>query len=188
MKMTDKQKDFFTDVVLQPWVMFVLSFILVGFLAQGLVDIAKAGTVQKTTINNIIMKTAEKLGEMPSPQVEKALASVTHRYCLMDAESQGRMQHRLAILGIKTPVRTGIYWPLVMYYHRVCAPTKADLHIYEQAHIPIVRAVRRHFHVRVWNVHQAYLFCAKREGVKTTSPAIFGQIEHVFNGCFAQKK
>lgn len=187
MKMTDKQKDFFTDVVLQPWVMFVLSFILAGFLAQGLADIAMAGT-QKTTIHNFLQKAFYQAAEMPSPRVEKALHSVNRQYCLLDAKSQGRMQHRLAILGIKTPVRTGIQWPIVMFYHRVCAPTKADLHIYEQAHYPIVEAVRRHFHMPIWNLHQAYLFCSKQEGVKAVSPVMPWQMEQVFNGCFAHKK
>ncbi|WP_163098553.1 hypothetical protein GL267_003050 [Acidithiobacillus ferrianus] len=107
----------------------------------------------------------------PPPAIAKALASVHRQFCLMDAGSQGRMQHRLSILGIKTPVRTGVDWPLVMYYHRVCAPTKADLHLYEQAQQPIVKAVRDRFHAPVWNLDQAYKFCTKlekRKGVKTT--------------------
>ena len=191
MKMTDKQKEVFAGAVLLP-LMFILSAFLTVFVVEGLWDLAMAGTVmpqhQKTTIHNVIQKTFEKLGEMPSPAVKKALHSVDHKYCLMDAESQGRMQHRLAILGIKTKIRTGIQWPLVMYYHRVCAPTKADLHIYEQAHYPIVQAVRRHFHVPVWNVHQAYQFCSKQEGVKAVSPVMPWQMEQVFNGCFAPKK
>ncbi len=194
MKMTDKQKEVFAEVVLLPMI-FILSTLLAVFVVEGFWDLAMASTVtppqhQKTTINNVIMKTAEKLGEMPSPAVEKALHSVNRQYCLMDAESQGRMQHRLAILGIKTPVRTGIYWPLVMYYHRVCAPTKADLRIYEEAHVPMVKAVRDHFHVPVWNIPQAINFCAKWEGVKhwDTKTATFGQLDKVEARCFSHKK
>ena len=181
MKMTDKQKEVFAEVVLLPMI-FILSAFLAVFVVEGFWDLAMAGT-QKTTVHNVIQKTFEKLGEMPSPRVEKALHSVNRQYCLMDAESQGRMQHRLAILGIKTPVRTGIYWPLVMYYHRVCAPTKADLRIYEQAQIPMVKAVRHHFHVPVWNIHQAIDFCAKQEGLKTT-PVFPKQIAHTIHNCF----
>lgn len=185
MKMTEKRKEALIHVVSLPMVVFLLSFCITLFVGQGLVDLAMANTVNN---NNFLQKIVEKLGESPSPTISKALHSVNRQYCLMTAQSQGRMQHRLAILGIKTPVRTGIYWPLVMYYHRVCAPTKADLRIYEQAHVPIVQAVRRHFYVPVWNIHQAYQFCTKREGVKAVSPAMQWQMEQVFNGCLAPKK
>lgn len=185
MKMTDKQKMVLTYILLP--MVFVLSFFTAAFAVQGVFDLAMAGT-QKTTVHNFLQKAVEQEDEMPSPRVGKALHSVNRQYCLMDAESQGNMQHRLSILGIKTKIRTGIQWPLVMYYHRVCAPTKADLRIYEQAHYPIVQAVRRHFYVPVWNLHQAYQFCSKREGVKAVSPAMPWQMEQVFTNCFTQKK
>ena len=107
----------------------------------------------------------------PPPAIAKAMASVTHRYCEMDAGSQGRMQHRLSILGIETKIRTGIDWPLVMDYRETCEPTKADLHRYNQAEQPLVKAVRDRYHVPVWNLKQTYQFCAKlekRKGAKTT--------------------
>ena len=176
-----KNKAIFIRVAFLP-IVFILSFFAADFVVQGLADIAMAGT-QKTTIHNFLQKAFEQAAEMPSPRVEKALHSVNREYCVMDAKSQGRMQHRLAILGIKTPVRTGIQWPLVMYYHRVCAPTEADLHIYEQAHYPSVESIRHHFHVPVWNVHQAIDFCAKWEGLKTT-PVFPKQIAHTIHNCF----
>lgn len=107
----------------------------------------------------------------PPPAVAEALANVTHRYCEMDANNQGVMQHRLSILGIKTQVRTGINWPLVMDYRETCEPTKADLHRYNQAEQPLVKAVRDRYHVPVWNLKQTYSFCVKlekRKGAKTT--------------------
>jgi hypothetical protein len=95
------------------------------------------------------------------------------------------MQHRLSILGMKTPVRTGIYWPLVIYYHRVCAPTKADLRAYEQARDPLVKAVRDRYHASVWTRRAAFDFCAKREGMKGwNSVTSFGQYNQVLDGCF----
>ena len=167
------------------------TVVIMAILAGG-ISVASGATVtpqhQKTTNNNFLQKIVEKLGEEPSPAISKALHSVNRQYCLMTAESQGRMQHRLAILGIKTKIRTGIQWPLVMYYHRVCAPTKADLHIYEEAHYPIVQAIRHHHHAPVWNLHQAYRYCTKREGVKAASPAMPWQMEQVFNGCLTPKK
>ncbi|MBU2718922.1 hypothetical protein HF563_05940 [Acidithiobacillus ferridurans] len=129
----------------------------------------------------------------PPPAVAKAMASVTHRYCEMVATNkQGdQMQKRLSILGIKTPVRTGIWWPLVLDYKETCEPTKADLHLYEQAHYPMVEMVRHRFHAPVWTIHQAMNFCAKREGVKNWDggkTATFGQISHIENHCFGPKK
>ena len=180
MKMTDKQKMVLAYILLP--IVFFLSFFTAAFAVEGLADVAMAGT------GNFLQKAFEQAAEMPSPRVEKALHSVNREYCVMDAKSQGRMQHRLAILGIKTPVRTGIYWPLVMYYHRVCAPTKADLRVYEQANYPVVKAIRHRYHAPVWNLHQAYQFCAKQEGVKATSPALPRQIGHVLKGCFTPKK
>lgn len=114
----------------------------------------------------------------PPPAVAKALKNVTHRYCEMDANNQGVMQHRLTILGIKTQVRTGINWPLVLDYKETCEPTKADLHLYNQAQQPIVKAVRDRYSVPVWNLKQTYSFCVKlekRKGVKTTG--IIGTLE-----------
>jgi hypothetical protein len=127
----------------------------------------------------------------PPPAIAKAMASAHRQYCLMDAGSQGRMQHRLSILGIKTKIRTGVAWPLVMYYHRVCAPTKADLRIYEQAHYPMVEMVRQRFHAQVWTIHQAVNFCAKREGMKHWDGGkntTFGQLDSIENRCFRPKK
>ena len=127
----------------------------------------------------------------PPPAIAKAMASAHRQYCLMDAGSQGRMQHRLSILGIKTKIRTGVAWPLVMYYHRVCAPTKADLRIYEQAHFPMVVMVRHRFHAPVWTLHQAVNYCAKREGVKgwdAGKNATFGQISDIETRCWRLKK
>ena len=101
----------------------------------------------------------------PPPAIAKAIASVTHQYCQMVAtDKQGYvMQNRLSILGIKTQVRTGISWPLVLDYRETCAPTKADLHLYQQAQEPMVKMVRDRFNVPVWNIKQTYLFCVKHE-------------------------
>ena len=101
----------------------------------------------------------------PPPAIAKAMASVTHRYCQMVAtDKQGyTMQNRLSVLGIKTQVRTGISWPLVLDYREICAPTKADLRMYQQAREPLVKAVRDRFHAPVWNLQQAYQFCVKHE-------------------------
>ncbi len=153
-----------------------LGFFTGAFLVQGALDIAGAATVTTVT---------------PPPAIAKAMASTNRQYCLMDADSQGRMQHRLSILGIKTQIRTGIQWPLVMYYHRVCAPSKADLRIFEQAHYHFVQAVRDRFHAQVWTIHQAMNFCAKREGVKHWDGGknvTFGQLVHIQNHCFGSKK
>lgn len=168
----------------------VIMAVLAGStsIADGATAAVPQPHISGAAAGKMILTALEKAAVTPPPAIAKAMAIVTHRYCLMDAESQGRMQHRLAILGIKTPVRTGIYWPLVMYYHRVCAPTKADLRVYEQANYPVVKAVRDHFHAPVWNLHQAYRFCAKREGVKATSPVLPQQIGHVLKGCFTPKK
>ena len=169
----------------------VIMAVLAG--STSIADAATVTTQQQPHISGaaagkMILTALEKAEVTPPPAIAKALHSVNRQYCLMDAESQGRMQHRLAILGIKTKIRTGIQWPLVMYYHRVCAPTKADLHIYEEAHYPIVQAIRHHHHAPVWNLHQAYRYCTKREGVKAASPAMPWQMEQVFNGCLTPKK
>lgn len=126
----------------------------------------------------------------PPPAIAKALHGVNRQYCLMVAENQGRMQRRLAILGVKTKIRTGIQWPLVMYYRRVCAPSKADLHIYEQAYYPLVKIVRDRFHAPVWTIHQAVNYCAKREGVKNWNGKIptFGILSNIESNCFGPKK
>ena len=125
----------------------------------------------------------------PPPAIAKAMASVTHRYCQMDANSQGKMQRQLFILGIKTPIRTGIDWPLVLNFKETCAPTKADLHLYKEANRPFVVAVRNLYHAPVWNTREAFDFCAKQEGVKGwSSVTSFGQYTQVFFGCFPHKK
>ena len=146
-----------------------IAAVIMAILA-GSVNVANAATVTAVT---------------PPPAIAKALHSVNHQYCLMDAESQGRMQHRLSILGMKTQVRTGIQWPLVMYFHETCAPTKADLRRYQHAKNPFVKAVRTVFHAPVWNRREAFDFCAKREGLKGwDSVKTFGEYTQIIFNCF----
>ena len=123
----------------------------------------------------------------PPPAIAKAMASVTHRYCQAVAtNTRGyAMQNRLSVLGIKTQVRTGISWPLVLYYHETCAPTKKDLHLYQQAREPLVKAVRDRFHAPVWNIKEAYLFCVKHE--KGEHEKVTG-ILNVIENCLAPTK
>lgn len=143
----------------------VIMAVLAGSvsIANGATATAVQPHISGAAAGKMILTALEKAEVTPPPAIAKALHNVNRQYCLMDAESQGRMQHRLSILGIKTPVRTGIYWPLVMYYHRVCAPTKEDLRIYEEAHYPMVKAVRDRYHAPVWNLRQAYQFCTKHK-------------------------
>ncbi|MHB8224160.1 hypothetical protein [Acidithiobacillus sp.] len=127
----------------------------------------------------------------PPPAIAKAMASVTHRYCQMVATNKEgyQMQKRLSVIGIKTPIRTGIEWPLVLNLKETCAPTKADLHLYKEANRPFVLAVRNRYHVPVWNTREAFDFCAKREGVKGWSGVTsFGQYGRTIYGCFTHKK
>ena len=175
---------------------FVFPIAGVLFLVQGVADLADAATV--TPGNPILTAmTQEELkadkNPTPPPAIAKAMASVTHRYCQMVATNkQGyQMQKRLSILGIQTPVRTGIWWPLVLDYKETCEPKKADLRIYEQAHYPMVVMVRDRFHAPVWTIHQAVDYCAKREGVKHWDGGkntTFGQISNIETSCWRLKK
>ncbi len=130
----------------------------------------------------------------PPQAVAKAMASVTHRYCQMVAANKQNyvMQKRLSVAGIKTPIRTGIDWPLVLNFKETCAPTKADLHLYKEANRPFVVAVRNLYHVPVWTTREAFDYCAKREGVKGvkgwSGVTSFGQYGRTIYHCFPHKK
>lgn len=170
--------------------------VMIMAIMAGSVNVATAATV---TPGNPIL-TAMTQGEMkadksptPPADVAKAMASVTHKYCEMDATNKHhyQMQKHLSILGIRTQVRTGIDWPLVLDFKETCEPTKADLRIYEQAHYPMVVMVRHRFHAQVWNIHQAMDYCAKREDVKGWDGgknATFGQLSYIENHCFGPKE
>ena len=123
----------------------------------------------------------------PPPAIAKAMASVTHQYCQAVAtNTRGYvMQKRLSVLGIKTQVRTGISWPLVLNFKETCAPTKKDLHLYQQAQEPMVKMVRDRFNVPVWNIKEAYLFCVKHE--KGKHEKVTG-ILNVIENCLAPTK
>ena len=173
-----------------------MAVAVIAAMIAGGVSIASAATV---TPGNPIL-TAMSQGEMkadksptPPADVAKAMASVTHKYCEMDATNKHhyQMQKHLSILGIRTQVRTGIDWPLVLDFKETCEPTKADLRIYEQAHYPMVVMVRHRFHAQVWTIHQAVDYCAKREGVKHWDGGkntTFGQISNIETSCWRLKK
>ena len=173
-----------------------IGFFAGAFLIQGVADIASAATVTPGNPVLTAMTQAElKAGKNPTPPgvVAKAMASVTHKYCEMDATNKHhyQMQKHLSILGIRTQVRTGIDWPLVLDFKETCEPTKADLRIYEQAHYPMVEMVRQRFLAQVWTIHQAVNYCAKREGVKNWDGgknATFGQISNIETNCWRLKK
>jgi hypothetical protein len=138
----------------------------------GSVDVANAATMPTVT---------------PPPAIAKAEATVTHRYCQMVATNKqgNQMQHHFNVLGMKTPVRTGIDWPLVLNFKETCAATKADLRAYKEATRPFVVAVRNLYHVPVWNTRAAFDFCAKREGVKGwNGVTYYGQYAKTIYGCF----
>lgn len=107
----------------------------------------------------------------PPPAIARALNSVTNEYCEMvaTANANGATMKHLRILGLHTKISEGIDWPLVLNYRRECAPTKADLHIYNQANAPEVKKIRNHFHAPVYSPQEAINFCAKRENV-TAAP------------------
>lgn len=127
----------------------------------------------------------------PPQAVAKAMKSVSHQYCQMVATNKHgyKMMHRLKVLGHKTPIRTGIDWPLVLNFKETCAATKADLRAYKEATRPFVVAVRNRYHVPVWTTREAFDYCAKREGVKGWSGVTwFGQYTRTIYGCFPHKK